>query len=285
MKKDIKVKQSAVFEEKEVRRTWHNEQWYFSIIDIVGILSESQNPRRYWSDLKIKLISEGYSELYEKIVQLKLPSADGKLYETDSTNLQGMFRIIQSIPSPKAEPFKLWLAKVGQERIEEIQDPERAIVRAKQIYDRKGYSEDWVAKRMRGINIRNTLTDEWKDRGAREGIDFAILTNEIYQGAFEMTAKEIKEFKSLNSPDNPRDHMNELELILTMLGEATTTQISRNKDSRELPALQKDAKEGGSVAGVARRAVEAKTGQKVSTRSNYLDLKNKRDNKFFDKKS
>jgi DNA-damage-inducible protein D len=186
MKKKTDIKNIKIFEEKEVRRTWYNEQWFFSIIDIIAILSESPNPRRYWSDLKRKLISEGYSELYEKIVQLKLPSSDGKLYETDSLNIQGIFRIIQSVPSPKAEPFKIWLAKVGQERIEEIQDPERAIVRAKRIYDQKGYSEDWIAKRMRGINVRNTLTDEWKNRGAREGLDFAILTNEIYQGTFEI---------------------------------------------------------------------------------------------------
>jgi len=261
-----KPKNIAIFEDKEVRRTWHDEQWYFSIIDIVAILSESPNPRRYWSDLKRKLISEGYSELYEKIVQLKLPSLDGKLYKTDSASLSGIFRIIQSIPSPKAEPFKQWLAKVGQERIEEIQDPERAIVRAKRIYDQKGYSEDWIAKRMRGINVRNTLTDEWKGRGAKEGLDFAILTNEIYQGTFEMTAKEIKDFKNLGNPDNPRDHMNELELILTMLGEATTTKLTQVRDSKGLPFLQRDAKDGGKVAGNARKEIEVKTGKRVSTK-------------------
>ena len=265
-----KLKNIAIFEDKEVRRTWHDEQWYFSVVNIVAILSESPNPRRYWSDLKRKLISEGYSELYEKIVQLKLPSLDGKLYETDSASLSGIFRIIQSIPSPKAEPFKQWLAMVGQERIEEIQDPERAIVRAKRIYDQKGYSDDWIAKRMRGINVRNTLTDEWKDRGAKEGFDFAILTNEIYQGTFEMTAKELKDFKNLGNPDNPRDHMNELELILTMLGEATTTKLTQVRDSKGLSRLQRDAKDGGKVAGNARKEIEAKTGKKVSTKENYL---------------
>ena len=274
MKRKIDTtKNIAVFEKKEVRRTWHDEQWYFSVIDVVAILSQSSHPRRYWSDLKRKLISEGYSELYDKIVQLKLLSNDGKLYETDSANLQGIFRIIQSIPSPKAEPFKLWLAKVGQERIEEIQDPERAIVRAKRIYDQKGYSEDWIAKRMRGINIRNTLTDEWKDRGAKEGLDFAILTNEIYKGTFEMTAKEIKDYKSLGDPDNPRDHMNELELILTMLGEATTTKLSQTRKSQGLPSLKEDAKDGGSVAGNARKEIEAKSGKKVASRENYLEQK------------
>ena len=265
-----KLKNIAIFEDKEVRRAWHDEQWYFSVVNIVAILSESPNPRRYWSDLKRKLISEGYSELYEKIVQLKLPSLDGKLYETDSASLSGIFRIIQSIPSPKAEPFKQWLAMVGQERIEEIQDPERAIVRAKRIYDQKGYSDDWIAKRMRGINVRNTLTDEWKGRGAKEGLDFAILTNEIYQGTFEMTAKEIKDFKNLGNPDNPRDHMNELELILTMLGEATTTKLTQVRDSKGLSRLQRDAKDGGKVAGNARKEIEAKTGKKVSTKENYL---------------
>jgi hypothetical protein len=273
MKKKIDItKNIAVFEEKEVRRIWHNEQWYFSIIDIVAILSQSSRPRKYWDDLKRKLKEEG-SELSEKIGQLKLISSDGKNYLTDVTNLQGIFRIIQSIPSPKAEPFKLWLAKVGQERIEEIQDPERAIIRAKRIYDQKGYSEDWIAKRMRGINIRNTLTDEWKNRGAKEGLDFAILTNEIYQGTFEMTAKEIKEYKSLGNPDNPRDHMNELELILTMLGEATTTKLSQTRESQGLPSLKKDAKDGGNVAGNARKEIETKSGKKITTKENYLDQK------------
>jgi hypothetical protein len=263
----------SLFEQKEVRRVWYKEQWYFSVIDVVAILSESPNPRRYWSDLKRKLISEGYIQLYDKIVQLKLLSNDGKFYETDSANVEGIFRIIQSISSPKAEPFKLWLAKVGQERIEEIQDPERAIVRAKNIYDKKGYSQDWIAKRMRGINVRNSLTDEWKTRGAKGGLDFAILTNEIYQGTFDMTAKEIKDFKNLDNPDNPRDHMNELELILTMLGEATTTELTRVRDSEGLPLLQKDAKEGGEVAGNTRKEIETKTGKKVTTKENYLDQK------------
>src|SRR3990167_11341835 len=268
-----KPKNIAIFEDKEVRRTWHDEQWYFSIIDIVAILSESPNPRRYWSDLKRKLISEGYSELYEKIVQLKLPSLDGKLYKTDSASLSGIFRIIQSIPSPKAEPFKQWLAKVGQERIEEIQDPERAIGRAKKIYEQKGYDNEWIAKRMRGINVRNTLTDEWQGRGAKEGFDFAILTNEIYRGAFEMDAKQIKDFKSLSNPDNPRDHMSELELILTMLGEATTTEITVTRNSKGLPELSQDAKKGGQVAGRTRKDIEKQTGKKVISKDNF---KNKR---------
>lgn len=202
---------------------------------------------------------------------------EGGVQKMSCAGLKGIFRIIQSIPSPKAEPFKLWLAKVGQERIEEIQDPERAIVRAKNIYNKKGYSQDWIAKRMRGINVRNSLTDEWNTRGVKGVFDFAILTNEIYQGAFDMTAKEIKDYKNLDNPDNPRDHMNELELILTMLGEATTTELTRTRDSEGLPLLQKDAKEGGTVAGNTRKEIESKTGKKVSTRENYLEQKqNKR---------
>lgn len=263
----------TVFEDKAVRRTWHNEQWYVSIIDIVAILSQSSNPRRYWSDLKIKLTKEGYSELYENIVQLKMLSKDGKTYSTDASNLMAAFRIIQSIPSKKAEPFKQWLARVGQERIEEIQDPEKAIVRAKNTYTAKGYEDDWIAKRMRGINVRNTLTDEWKDRGAKEGLEFAILTNEIYKGTFEKTAREIKKFKSLGHEDNPRDHMNELEIILTMLGEATTTRITKTNNSKGLPKLQKDARKGGQIAGNTRKEIEAETREKVMKKDNFLGNK------------
>jgi hypothetical protein len=267
-----KIKDIAIFEEKEVRRTWCDDQWYFSVIDIIQVLTNSTIPKRYWSDLKSKLKIEG-SEVYEEIVRLKIVASDNKNRETDMASLHVVFRLIQSIPSPKAEPFKLWLAKVGQERIEEIQDPERAIVRAKKIYEQKGYNDDWIAKRMRGINVRNTLTDEWKDRGAKEGIDFAILTNEIYKGTFEMTAKEIKEYKDLDNPDNPRDHMNELELILTMLGEATTTKLSQVRDSKGLSLLKKDAKDGGQVAGNARKEIELKSGKKVVMKGNYLEQK------------
>ncbi|MBI2630745.1 Bro-N domain-containing protein [Candidatus Nomurabacteria bacterium] len=264
------LKNIILFEKSEVRRTWYNDQWYFSVIDIIAVLSESERPRKYWDDLKRKLKEEG-SELSEKIGQLKLQASDEKFYLTDVANLEGIFRIIQSIPSPKAEPFKQWLAKVGQDRIEEIQDPERAIFRAKNIYEQKGYGDEWIAKRMRGINIRNTLTNEWKDRGAREGIDFAILTNEIYKGTFELNAKQIKNYKNLNNPDNLRDHMDEMELILTMLGEATTTRISQNKNSSNFQSLKKDAKAGGKIAGNTRKQIENKTKQKVLRKENYLD--------------
>lgn len=267
-KKEQNKTYPTIFEEKEVRRTWHNEQWYFSVNDVVKILTDSTDVKQY-----IKKMRSRDMELFINwgtiCTPLRIISKDGKQREENMAQLQGIFRIIQSIPSPKAEPFKLWLARVGQERIEEIQDPERAIVRAKQIYEQKGYGDDWIAKRMRGINVRNSLIDQWSQRGAREGFDFAILTNEIYRGTFEMDAKQIKEFKSLDNPDNPRDHMSELELILTMLGEATTTEITTTKNSKGLPALKQDAKDGGSVAGRTRKDIEAQTGKKVLSSGNF----------------
>lgn len=264
------TKHITVFEEQEVRRTWHNEQWYFSVLDVVQALTNSKDTKQYVKKMRArdKELSVNWGTL---CTLLEIVSKDGKKRKETVANLQGIFRIIQSIPSPKAEPFKLWLAKVGQERIEEIQDPERAMVRVKKLYEQKGYSEDWVAKRMRGINVRNTLTDEWKGRGAKEGMEFAILTNEIYQGTFEMTAQGIKDYKNLNKPDNPRDHMNELELILTMLGEAATTELSRNRDSGGFLSLKKDAKDGGKIAGNTRKAIETKTGKRVVSKDNYLE--------------
>lgn len=282
MKKKIKsTKQITVFEGKEVRRVWHLEQWYFAVNDIVELLSESTNVSAY-----IKKMRQRDVELVKGWGQFVTPlsiKTKGGIQEVNCANLAGVFRIIQSIPSPKAEPFKLWLAKVGQERIEEIQDPERAVIRAKKIYEQKGHDDDWIAKRMRGINIRNTLTDEWKNRDAKEGIEFAILTNEIYKGTFEMTASEIKDYKEISKQDNARDHMNELELILTMLGEATTTELSRNRDSRGFSSLQKDAKDGGSVSGNARKEIESKTGKRVVTPENFLD-QNKNKGKKLPKK-
>jgi len=262
----------TIFEEKEVRRTWHNEQWFFCIVDVVQILTNSVQPEGYIKDMRRRdeELSKGWGQIATPLSIL----TKGGLQKLNCANLRGIFRIIQSIPSPKAEPFKLWLAEVGQDRIEEIQDPERAIVRAKKIYEQKGYDGDWIAKRMRGINVRNTLTDEWKDRGAKEGIEFAILTNEIYKGAFEMNAKQIKKFKSLGNPDNPRDHMGELELILTMLGEATTTKITTARDSKGLPSLTKDAKDGGAVAGRTRKDIEEKTGKKVISKDNFKPKSN-----------
>lgn len=262
------INKIIIFEEKEVRRVWHDEQWYFVIEDVVQALIESNDVKQYIQ--RIKQRDPELGKGWVQIVHTLDVNTKGGKQNMNCGNLQGIFRIIQSIPSPKAEPFKQWLAKVGQERIEEIQDPERAIIRAKRIYEQKGYNDDWIAKRMRGINIRNTLTNEWKDRGAREGFDFAILTNEIYKGTFEMTAKSIKNYKKLGLPDNPRDHMNELELILTMLGEATTTELSQTRNSKGLPLLKKDAKDGGTVAGNARKEIELKSGKKVMSKNNFL---------------
>src|SRR3990167_6390795 len=271
MKNKLNDTHPIIFEENEVRRTWHNEQWFFVVEDVIQALIESKDTKQYIQRMKDRDPELGQG--WVQIVHTLDIRTKGGIQEMNCANLQGIFRIIQSIPSPKAEPFKQWLAKVGQERIEEIQDPERAIVRAKRIYDQKGYSDDWIAKRMRGINVRNTLTDEWQGRGAREGFDFAILTNEIYRGAFEMDAKQIKEFKSLSNPDNPRDHMSELELILTMLGEATTTEITVTRNSKGLPELSQDAKKGGQVAGRTRKDIEKQTGKKVISKDNF---KNKR---------
>ena len=210
-----------VFQGKEVRRTWHNEEWYFSVVDIVGVLSKSSNARRYWSDLKNKLIEEGF-ELSEKIVQLKLISSDNKKYATDCANIKSLFRIIQSIPSKKAEPFKQWLAQLGKERIEEIENPELAQDRVKKYYELKGYPKDWIDKRLRGIAIRQELTDEWKHRGVEQQKEFAILTNEISKATFGKTVGEYKHFKGLEKPNqNLRDHMTDWELIFSMLGESS----------------------------------------------------------------
>ena len=195
---------------------------------------------------------------------------DGKMRITDTADLETIFRLIQSIPSPKAEPLKLWLARVATDRIAEIQDPELAVNRAKEIYERKGYPKSWIDKRLRGINVRNTLTDEWKERGVKAGNEFAILTDEIYKGAFEMTAKEYKEFKSLDRENNLRDHMGDMELILTMLGEATTTELTKSRDSKGLRKLSTDAVDGGAVAGRTRKDIEKQTGKKVASKRNFL---------------
>jgi len=282
MKKKIDIsKRVAIFEEKEVRRTWHDKQWFFVIEDVVQALIDSNDVKQYIQ--RIKQRDPELGQGWVQIVHTLYINTKGGKQLMNCGNLRGIFRIIQSIPSPKAEPFKQWLAKVGQERIEEIQDPERAIIRAKKIYEQKGYNDDWIAKRMRGINVRNTLTDEWKDRGAKEGIEFAILTNEIYKGTFDMNAKQIKKYKDLSNPDNPRDHMNELELILTMLGEATTTELSQRRDSKGFPSLKKDSKEGGEVAGNARKEIETKTGKKITSKGNFL--KQKKNKKISNKKN
>lgn len=267
------VKHLVVFKKKTIRRILHNNEWWFSIIDVVEALTGSDRPRKYWSDLKKKLIkNEGFDELSDFIGQLKLESPDGKKYETDCANTETLFRIIQSIPSPKAEPFKRWLAKVGYERVQEIEDPELASKRARAIYKAKGYDDAWIEKRMRSIAIREELTDEWKNRCVQEDRDYAILTAEISKAAFGMTPGEYKDFKGLKR-ENLRDHMNDLELIFSMLGEAATTEITKNKDARGFDRSKNCAVEGGTVAGNARRDLEQKTGKRVSTQGNYLPKK------------
>ncbi|RLG14516.1 MAG: phage antirepressor protein [Candidatus Nanohalarchaeota archaeon] len=258
----------VVFEDKKIRRTYHNEEWYFSVIDIVAVLTDSSRSRKYWSDLKKKLIDEGF-ELSDKIGQLKLPAADGKFYITDCANTESMFRIIQSIPSPKAEPFKRWLAKVGYERVQEIQNPELAQERMKQIYEQKGYSKSWIDKRLRGIAIRQELTDEWKNRDIKEQRDYAILTNEISMATFGKTVDQYKKYKQLKD-QNLRDHMNDLELIFTMLGEKVITEITQNEDANGFPECRDAAERGGKVAGNARINAEKEIGKPIVSGDNYL---------------
>ena len=273
MEKDTKL---AVFEGRQIRKAFHEDEWWFSIIDVVEVLVGGDRPRKYWNDLKKKLTAEGYSEVSEKIGQLKIAAPDGKQRFTDCANTETLFRIIQSIPSPKVEPLKRWLARVGKERIDEIENPEIAMDRMKEIYEKKGYPKGWIDKRMRGIAVRKSLTDEWNMRGAQRDIEYAILTNDIMKGTFNKSVEGYKRYKGLRR-ENLRDHMNDIELILTMLGEATTTRLHNDRNSAGLPALRHDAKHGGAVAGRTRKDIERQTGKKVISRENYLDLvKNKR---------
>jgi DNA-damage-inducible protein D len=264
----------AIFRGKEIRKTIHNNEWWFSIVDVAEALTGSERPRKYWNDLKKKLLEEGYDQLSEKIGQLKMKSADGKLYETDCANTETMFRIIQSIPSPKAEPFKRWLAKVGYERVQEIEDPELGTKRTRALYKAKGYSDDWIEKRMRGIAIREELTDEWKNRDVKRENEYAILTAEIAKAAFGITPGEHKKLKGLIR-ENLRDHMTDLELIFSMLGEAATTEITRVDDSRGFEQSKRAARKGGEVAGKAREDLEKKTRKKVVSPENYLTMPEK----------
>ncbi|MBI2146110.1 Bro-N domain-containing protein [Candidatus Woesearchaeota archaeon] len=258
-----------VFQGKNIRRTWHNEEWYFSVVDIVGILTESEDARNYWKVLKHRLNQEG-SEVVTKCNQLKLPSSDGKYYETDCANTESLFRIIQSIPSPKAEPFKRWLAKAGYERVQEIENPELAQKRMRVLYQQKGYSDEWIERRVRGIAIRDELTNEWDTRAIKTEREYAILTAEISKATFGLTPSEYKELKGLKR-ENLRDHMTDLELIFSMLGEAATTEITRNKDVQGFDEGKKAAQEGGAVAGRAREDLETKSGRRVVTSENYVE--------------
>lgn len=265
-----------LFQSKTVRSQWNeeNQQWYFSIVDVIGILTDSPNARKYWSVLKNRLKKEG-SELTTKCSQLKMQSADGKFYLTDVADTQVLLRLIQSIPSPKAEPFKLWLAQVGYERLEEIENPEIATQRTRDLYKQKGYPDDWIEKRMRSIAIREELTEEWKNHEVKEQKEYAILTAEISKATFGLKPSEHKQLKGLKR-ENLRDHFTDLELIFSMLGEASTTAIIKTQHPKGFTANKKVAKEGGTIAGNARKALEQKTGEKVVAKKNYLPNKNQK---------
>jgi len=261
----------VLFKNKQVRKTLYNNEWYFSIIDIIEVLTDSNKPRDYWYSMKTRLKIQDGIELSTVCRQLKLKAPDGKIRETDCVNVEDAFRIIQSIPSPKAEPFKRWLAKVGYERVQEIENPELATKRTRMLYKLKGYNDDWIEKRMRGIVIREELTDEWKNRGAKEDRDYEILTAEISKATFGVTPSEYKKLKGLKR-QNLRDHMDDFELIFNMLGERATTEIHRVEDSKGIPKLKSDARVGGSIAGGARKKLEKKLGRSIVTKKNFLPL-------------
>ncbi len=262
----------VVFQDTKIRRLWHQEEWWYSIVDVVEALTDSPYPRTYWGKIKEREFTD--NQLFPIWVQLKMLSSDGKYYETDCANTKGLFRIIQSIPSPKAEPFKLWLAKVGYQRIQEIQNPELIQKRLIETYKQKGYSDAWIEKRVRGITVRDELTEEWKKRGIKEEKEFSILTAEISKATFDMTPKEYKDFKGLKK-ENLRDHMDDLELIFTMLGESVTKELTIKEDPKDFPKTKSISKRGGGVAGVARKATEKELGRKVSTKENYLTIPEK----------
>ncbi len=270
-----------LFENKKIRYVWNaeEEEWYFSVIDVVEVLSGSQNPRRYWSDLKIKLVKEG-SEVYDKIVQLKLQAADGKMRETDVLSTKNVLRLIQSIPSPKAEPFKMWLAQVGNDRLEEYADPEKAIARGAEYYRAKGYTEGWINQRLQTIEMRKELTDEWKARGIEKETDYAILTNEMTKAWSGLTVKEYKQKKGLKK-ENLRDNMTNIELVLNMLAEVTATSISKQEQPEGFEANKNVAVRGGKVANTAKEEYEKATGLKAVSDLNAndklsLEIRNKK---------
>ena len=262
----------AIFKGNRIRKTLHENEWWFSVIDVVSVLTDSANPRDYWFKMKRRVKSDDGIELSTLCRQLKLEAPDGKMRETDCANTEGIFRIIQSIPSPKAEPFKRWLAKVGYERVQEIENPELATKRTRILYKLKGYPEDWIEKRMRGIAIREELTDEWQKRGAQEQQDYEILTAEVSKATFGVTPSEYKNLKGLKR-ENLRDHMDDFEIIFTMLGERSTTEIHRNEDSKGLTKLKNDAQAGGAIAGTARKQLEKRLGRSVISKATFLPEK------------
>jgi hypothetical protein len=281
------TKETAIklFESKQVRTIWNpdEEKWYFSITNVIEVLTGTDRPRKYWSDLKSKLKKEG-SELSEKIGQLKMKSSDGKYYNTDIADTEQLLRLIQSIPSKKAEPFKQWLARVGSERIDEIEDPEKGFDRLMETYLRKGYSKEWINQRLKSIEVRKDLTDEWDNRGVQKGQEYAILTDEITKAWSGFTTKDYKAFKDLKK-ENLRDNMTNLELVLNMLAEATTTEISKEKKPETFEANRKIANQGGTIAGNARREIEEKTGKKVISKLNARQLAQQKSNQISDRSS
>ena len=272
-----KIKQIAMFQDQEIRKVWdgEHEKWYFSVIDVVGVLSQTERPRKYWDDLKRKLLIEG-SQLSEEIGQLKFLAKDGKYYLSDAADTETIFRLIQSIPSPKAEPFKLWLARVGYERVEETEDPERAIQRAMNTYLKKGYSKDWVDLRLKSIEIRKDLTNEWNERGINAQNEFAILTDDITFAWAGLKVKDYKKIKELKK-ENLRDNMTNLELILNMLAEASTTEISKVIRPKNFNKNREVAQKGGGVAGKARQELEEQAGHSVISKGNFLHNKKKKE--------
>lgn len=269
MKKLNPNNQIAIFQGKTIRKIIYQKEWWFSVIDVIEALTDSVNPRDYWYKMKIRVADEDGFEPSTVCRQFKLRAPDGKMRETDIANTEGVLRIIQSIPSPKAEPFKRWLAKVGYERIQEIEDPELATKRTKTLYKLKGYSDSWIEKRMRGIAIREELTDEWKKRGVKENLEYAILTAEISKATFGMSPGQYKKYKGLKQ-ENLRDHMNDLELIFSMLGEASTAKITKDKNAKGFVENKISAQKGGQIAGDARRKLELESDGEVMTKENYL---------------
>lgn len=261
-----------LFEGKQVRSVWNDEkeEWYFSVVDVVAVLTDSKNPRDYWYRVKKRMSEEEKSELSTFCRQLKLTSSDGKKYETDAADMQGILRIIQSIPSPKAEPFKMWLATVGKERIDEVIDPEQAIDRALATYLKKGYSREWINQRLQSIQVRKELTDAWQDHGVKAGKEYAILTDEVSKAWSGMTTRAYKDFKGLKK-ENLRDNMTTLEIVLNMLAEATTTELTKTSNPQGLAENKQVAKRGGSIAGNARKEIENETGKPVVTSKNAID--------------
>ena len=273
------MKDLKLFENKKIRSAWDagQEKWFFSVVDIIEVLTDTDRPRKYWSDLKTKLKTEG-SELSEKIGQLKMQSEDGKFYLTDVADTEQLFRLIQSIPSPKAEPFKQWLAKVGYERVEESQDPEKSIDKAMESYLKLGYSTAWINQRLKSIEVRQELTDEWENRGVKKGQEFASLTDIITQAWSGKTVGQYKDFKGLKK-ENLRDNMTNLELVLNMLAEATTTEISKENNPKTFEENKKIARKGGEIAGDTRKQIEQQTGKAIVSKQNAKVLKEKKENK------